>query len=105
MSARGLVSRVTPVQTALRTAREMKLVLRVRQSGVDLKPPQVAVVKSDGGERCGKIATRSRQIWLERRAPGDDDWQQYGRVSGRVADAVSARRKRRCSARICQIHR
>jgi hypothetical protein len=30
------------------------MALRVRQSGVDLKPPQAAVVKSDGGERCGK---------------------------------------------------
>jgi hypothetical protein len=29
----------------------------VRQSGVDLKPPQAAVVKSDGGERCGKVGT------------------------------------------------
>ena len=26
------------------------------QSGVDLKPPQAAVVKSDGGERCGNVA-------------------------------------------------
>src|SRR5712692_9517449 len=38
--------------------------LRVRQSGVDLKPPQAAVVKSDGGERCGKVGTTSRQAWL-----------------------------------------
>jgi type III restriction enzyme len=30
------------------------MALRGRQSGVDLKPPQAAVVKSDGGERCGK---------------------------------------------------
>ena len=29
--------------------------LRVRQSGADLKPPQAAVVKSDGGERCGNV--------------------------------------------------
>src|SRR5246127_970882 len=35
--------------------------LRVRQSGADLKPPQAAVVKSDGGERCGNGGTRSRQ--------------------------------------------
>jgi hypothetical protein len=35
---------------------------RVRQSGVDLKPPQAAVVKSDGGERCGKVGTRFRQV-------------------------------------------
>jgi hypothetical protein len=30
-------------------------VLRGRRSGADLKPPQAAVVKSDGGERCGKV--------------------------------------------------
>src|ERR1700730_377646 len=35
--------------------------LRGRQSGVDLKPPQAAVVKSDGGERCGKVGTGFRQ--------------------------------------------
>jgi hypothetical protein len=28
--------------------------LRVRQSGADFKPPQAAVVKGHGGERCGK---------------------------------------------------
>ena len=39
-------------------------VLRGRQSGVDLKPPQAAVVKSNGGERCGKIGTRFRQARL-----------------------------------------
>jgi hypothetical protein len=27
--------------------------LRGRQSGADFKPPQAAVVKSNGGERCG----------------------------------------------------
>src|SRR6516165_5177622 len=35
--------------------------LRVRQSGADLKPPQAAVVKSDGGERCGNVGTGFRQ--------------------------------------------
>src|SRR6202040_20111 len=39
-------------------------VLRGRQSGVDLKPPRAAVVKSDGGERCGKVGTRFRQARL-----------------------------------------
>src|ERR1700757_1188954 len=29
-----------------------------RQSGVGLKPPQAAVVKSDGGEGCGNAGTR-----------------------------------------------
>jgi hypothetical protein len=28
-----------------------------RLSGADLKPPQAAVVKSDGGERCGNVGT------------------------------------------------
>src|ERR1700731_1162673 len=42
----------------------MKEDLRGRQSGVDLKPPRAAVVKSDGGERCGKVGTRFRQAWL-----------------------------------------
>src|ERR1019366_8926264 len=34
---------------------------RGRQSGSGLKPPQAAVVKSDGGERCGNAGTRFRQ--------------------------------------------
>src|ERR1700724_4606088 len=38
--------------------------VRGRQSGVDLKPPQAAVVKSDGGERCGKVGTGFRQARL-----------------------------------------
>ena len=38
--------------------------LRGRQSGVDLKPPQAAVVKSDGGERCGNAGTGFRQARL-----------------------------------------
>src|SRR3984957_17176414 len=42
----------------------MKEALRGRQSGADLKPPQAAVVKSDGGERCGNGGTRSRQARL-----------------------------------------
>src|SRR6202049_1224462 len=42
----------------------MKESLRGRQSGVDLKPPQAAVVKSDGGERCGNAGTRFRQARL-----------------------------------------
>src|SRR6266446_446600 len=40
------------------------MALRGRQSGVDLKPPQAAVVKSDGGERCGNVGTSSRQARL-----------------------------------------
>src|SRR5438093_11237551 len=41
-----------------------KRALRGLQSGVDLKPPQAAVVKRDGGERCGNAATRFRQARL-----------------------------------------
>src|SRR5271166_1342191 len=37
---------------------------RGRRSGVDLKPPQAAVVKSNGGERCGKVGTGFRQARL-----------------------------------------
>src|ERR1700674_2434179 len=37
---------------------------RGRQSGVDLKPPQAAVDKSHGGERCGKAGTGFRQVRL-----------------------------------------
>src|SRR6266705_1764721 len=40
------------------------MALRGRQSGVDLKPPQAAVVKSDVGERYGKAGTRFRQARL-----------------------------------------
>jgi putative tryptophan/tyrosine transport system substrate-binding protein len=49
-------------QTELAEKQAELLLDRVRQSGVDLKPPQAAVVKSDGGERCGKVGTRFRQI-------------------------------------------
>src|SRR4051812_42658794 len=45
--------------------------LRVRQSGVDLKPPQAAVVKSDGGERCGNAGTRFRQARLREASAGE----------------------------------
>src|SRR5258705_3618035 len=40
------------------------MALRGRQSGVDLKPPQAAVVKSNGGERCGSAGTGFRQARL-----------------------------------------
>src|ERR1700738_1802349 len=64
MSESGLVSRVSLVHTALRNCTRDRKVLRGRQSGVDLKPPQAAVVKSDGGERCGKVGTGFRQARL-----------------------------------------
>src|SRR6266567_2950013 len=40
------------------------MALRGRQSGSGLKPPQAAVVKSDGGERCGNAGARFRQARL-----------------------------------------
>src|ERR1700740_2370357 len=46
------------------TVREMKEDPSRPPSGADLKPPQAAVVKSDGGERCGNGGTRSRQARL-----------------------------------------
>jgi len=49
------------VHTAMRNCTETKKVRRVRLSGVDRKPPQAAVVKSQDGERCGKGGTGSRQ--------------------------------------------
>src|SRR5712664_730933 len=52
-SAMGLVSRVTPVQTAMRNCTRDEGRSFAGKSGVDLKPPQAAVVKSNGGERCG----------------------------------------------------
>src|SRR5258707_1077934 len=65
MTASGLVSRVTPVHTAVRNCtRDEGRALRGRQSGVDLKPPQAAVIKSHGGERCGKAEIRFRQARL-----------------------------------------
>src|ERR1700736_4018028 len=60
MTGMGLVSRVPSVDGAQLYGRWRKA-LRGRQSGVDLKPPQAAVVKSDGGERCGNAGTRFRQ--------------------------------------------
>src|SRR5258706_2427092 len=40
------------------------MALRGRQSGVDLKPPEAAVVKSNGGERCGNAGTGFGQARL-----------------------------------------
>src|SRR5580704_16342167 len=60
MTGMGLVSRVPSADGAQLYGR-WRRALRVRQSGADLKPPQAAVVKSDGGERCGNAGTRFRQ--------------------------------------------
>jgi len=35
-------------------------------SGIDPKPPQAAVVKSDGGERCGNVGTKIPSGTVER---------------------------------------
>src|SRR5271170_3322022 len=51
-----LVSRVTPVQTALRNCtRDEGGPFGFGDQVADPKPPQAAVVKSDGGERCGNV--------------------------------------------------
>ena len=39
---------------------------RVRRSGADPKPPQAAAVKSNGGERCGKVGTMIPAGTIER---------------------------------------
>ena len=58
MSAHGIVSRVSPVHTAIRNcARDEGRPFGFGDQFADPKPPQAAVVKSDGGERCGKVGT------------------------------------------------
>src|SRR5260370_22160035 len=61
--------------------------LRGRQSGVDLKPPQAAVVKSHGGERCGKVGPRFRQVRLGEASVSEPLRKCRNRISchGRVA--------------------
>jgi len=60
----GFVSRVTPVQTALRNCTgDEGGPFGFGDQVADPKPPQAAAVKSRGGERCGKVGTRSRQVW------------------------------------------
>ena len=53
----GLVSRASPVQTAMRNCTRDEGWSFEFDNQVDLKPPQAAVVKSHGGERCGKVGT------------------------------------------------
>jgi hypothetical protein len=54
----GLVSRVTPVQTALRNCTgDEGRPFGFGDQVVDPKPPQAAAVKSRGGERCGNAGT------------------------------------------------
>ena len=64
-SASGLMSRVAPVQTAMRNCtRDEGRSFGFGDQVADSKPPQAAVVKSHGGERCGKAGTRFRQARL-----------------------------------------
>jgi hypothetical protein len=57
-SGLGFVSRVTPVHTAVRNCtRDEGRPFGFGDQVADPKPLQVAVVKSDGGERCRKVGT------------------------------------------------
>jgi hypothetical protein len=57
-SAMGLVSRASPVQTAVRNCtRDEGGPFGFGDQVADPKPPQAAVVKSHGGERCGNAGT------------------------------------------------
>src|SRR5690242_5229499 len=54
----GLVSRASPVQTAVRNCtRDEGGPFGFGDQVADPKPPQAAVVKSHGGERCGNAGT------------------------------------------------
>ena len=56
--AQGLVSRASPVQTAVRNCtRDEGGPFGFGDQVADPKPPQAAVVKSHGGERCGNAGT------------------------------------------------
>src|ERR1700693_6199652 len=59
---------------------------RDRQSGVDLKPPQAAVVKSHGGERCGKAGTRFWQARLREASASDPSMKCRNRIRKPGAD-------------------
>ena len=57
-SVMGLVSRASPVHTAIRNCtRDEGRPFGFGDQVADPKPPQAAVVKSDGGERCGNVGT------------------------------------------------
>jgi hypothetical protein len=58
MSAQGRVSRASPVHTAVRNCtRDEGRPFGLGDQVADPKPPQAAVVKSRGGERCGNVGT------------------------------------------------
>jgi len=57
-SGQGLVSRALPVQTASRNCiGDEGRPFGFGNQVADPKPPQAAVVKSHGSERCGKVGT------------------------------------------------
>jgi hypothetical protein len=67
MSAAGLVSRVTPVQTALRNCTgDEGRPFGFSDQVADPKPPRAAAVKSRGGERRGKVGTMIPAGMVER---------------------------------------
>ena len=67
MSDMGLVSRVTPVQTALRNCTgDEGRPFGFGDQVADPKPPQAAAVKSRGSERCGKAGTMIPAGMVER---------------------------------------
>jgi hypothetical protein len=66
-SALGLVSRVTPVQTALRNCTgDEGRPFGFGDQVADPKPPRAAAVKSRGGERRGKAGTMIPAGMVER---------------------------------------
>src|SRR3984893_2265723 len=67
MSGVGLVSRASPVQTAVRNCtRDEGGPFGFGDQVADPKPPQAAVVKSHGGERCGNAGTMIPEGTVER---------------------------------------
>jgi len=66
-SGSGLVSRASPVQTAVRNCtRDEGGPFGFGDQVADPKPPQAAVVKSHGGERCGNAGTMISAGTVER---------------------------------------
>src|SRR5207302_6823707 len=65
MSVHGIVSRVSPVHTAVRNCtRDEGGLFELGNQVLISSHRKAAVVKSDGGERCGKVGTRFRQARL-----------------------------------------
>ena len=66
-SGTGLVSRASPVQTAVRNCtRDEGGPFGFGDQVADPKPPQAAVVRSHGGERCGNAGTMISAGTVER---------------------------------------